>query len=336
MVERFTHCVQPFVEILTRFKSDLETYKKKKPNELYTLCCALKAALMDLLANHAAHNCTLLERMVALDCPQPGVIRSYLEVFEERLQVMVAVWYSGLLDCYCRALLPPCETAEDPRVVLGKVTVRRKECKVLRVCNWIVERKFANTFPNLQYWLSWLPYGRLLRSILEQMCCDLPKWITSVLDHLTLAAEDTEVFRASSLRSFATVAPPAAEAKGAGEFAGIVAETLLGKTAKVDPQSLFMGLAGLSDADGKPIMNQLERENLLPSLLMKHLGASMLQSSTPADISSIAELAGRFSAAATPSTEIEELKAALEEMKSTIARQKDRINGLEAHLSQKK
>jgi hypothetical protein len=42
---------------------------------------------------------------------------------------------------------------------------------VLRICNWSVHRKFATTFPSLQYWLGLLPFGVILRQQLEKICC---------------------------------------------------------------------------------------------------------------------------------------------------------------------
>ena len=42
---------------------------------------------------------------------------------------------------------------------LATITIRKRDCKIIRVCNWSA-RKFATTFPNLQYWFSFLPFTR--------------------------------------------------------------------------------------------------------------------------------------------------------------------------------
>ena len=74
-------------------------------------------------------------------------------------------------SCACSALLPPCpDPAASNCVPLATITIRKRDCKIMRVCNWSV-RKFVTTFPNLQYWLSFLPFVRSLRQAIEIGCC---------------------------------------------------------------------------------------------------------------------------------------------------------------------
>ena len=98
--------------------------------ELYAFCCNVKATLIELLYTHAAHNCTLMERLQQLVCPEPDEtqydLESYRSAITERLRVVRVVWYYALLDCVCSVLLPRCESSEDPRLVLGRVTVRKR------------------------------------------------------------------------------------------------------------------------------------------------------------------------------------------------------------------
>jgi hypothetical protein len=55
------------------------------------------------------------------------------------------------LACLCSALLPPCpEPTSDVRVPLAGLHIGSNPCRVLRVCNWTTQRKFATTFPALQ------------------------------------------------------------------------------------------------------------------------------------------------------------------------------------------
>jgi hypothetical protein len=76
------------------------------------------------------------------------------------------------LACLCSALLPPCpEPTSDVRVPLAGLHIGSNPCRVLRVCNWTTQRKFATTFPALQYWLSVSPIMREFRQLLDLACC---------------------------------------------------------------------------------------------------------------------------------------------------------------------
>src|SRR5690606_15608849 len=67
---------------------------------------------------------------------------------------------------------PPCPPAQpDERVPLASIRVSGNPCRVLSICNWTRHRKFATTFPSLQYWLGILPYGAALRDLLDRLCC---------------------------------------------------------------------------------------------------------------------------------------------------------------------
>jgi len=111
-----------------------------------------------------------------------------------------------LRSCVCSALLPPCpEPAGDNCVPLATLTIRKRDCKILRVCNWS-SRKFVTTFPNLQYWLSFLPFVRNLRQAIERACCRPFRKIdnTGVAPGAsrTQASEKTGTIRSVSARCF--------------------------------------------------------------------------------------------------------------------------------------
>jgi hypothetical protein len=60
---------------------------------------------------------------------------------------------------------------DEVRVPLAAIHVSRTPCRVLRVCNWTIYRKFATTFPAMQYWLGVFPFGKALRELLQTICC---------------------------------------------------------------------------------------------------------------------------------------------------------------------
>src|SRR4026208_2258367 len=95
------------------------------------------------------------------------------------------------------ALLPPapCGTSDD-RVPLAIVTVRKKDCKVIRVCNWTHLRKLVITFPTLEYWFGWIPWFKMIQDAIAAFCCadfELPRRETDTPGIVGMAAPATPV-----------------------------------------------------------------------------------------------------------------------------------------------
>ena len=110
-------------------------------------------------------------------CPDPTLDpRTFLRAFEKAVSEYIQIILQALLDCWCSAWLPSCpEPTDDSRVPLAVVKIRKKDCKILSVCNWTVLRPFAVTVPMFQYWFSWIhPFFQLQpdRSQSERLCCD--------------------------------------------------------------------------------------------------------------------------------------------------------------------
>ncbi len=141
--------------------------------QMFTWCCSLKASLQDFLVTNEIYDCQLVEKLAAFRCPDPGQFQTaqdYFNALENELLNPLRVEF--ILYCFCSALLPPCpDPVDDPRVPLATITVRKDNCQILKVCDWD-RRKIAITLPNLEYWLSILPYGRQLLQCLNQFCCD--------------------------------------------------------------------------------------------------------------------------------------------------------------------
>lgn len=182
---RFNQCVEPFTELIERLEKSIENLHEQSSitelNQALTVhsdCCNIKRELIDLVTKHADHNCTLQEDARLISCPEATETNDDYNEFRRETVVsltnMTKLLEIGLKDCLCSALLPQREINNDPRVVLGRVTVSRSGCKVVNVCNWITERKFATTPPNLEYWLSWLlaPSMQQLRQDLEDDFCE--------------------------------------------------------------------------------------------------------------------------------------------------------------------
>lgn len=156
-------------------------------------CCAVKDALAEYLREKPGYSCLLVERVAAIVCPDPALsdpdFNAAMTVAEGQFgQVALELLFS----CMCGALMPPCPpsapadcvplatifiqhgtatTTVDPETGATTTTTSGGGCRLLYVCNWTTLRRYLITAPNLRYWLSMLPCGRMLRESLEQFCC---------------------------------------------------------------------------------------------------------------------------------------------------------------------
>src|SRR5579859_639652 len=142
-----------------------------QPAQWNLWCCRVKAALIAYFSTGPQANCQIVARLQLWSCPDPNDPNFATEM-GEALITLGLLALEALLACLCQALLPPapCGTSDD-RVPLAIVTVRKKDCRVLRVCNWTSLRKLVLTFPTLEYWLSWIPWLSSLQDLIARFCC---------------------------------------------------------------------------------------------------------------------------------------------------------------------
>lgn len=132
---------------------------------------AMRAQLRRYFASHGSYNCELRALFDTIPFPPAGTLQHAGAIFLATVLLLV-VWMDALFNCFCSALLPPCPPpTQEARVPLASIHVTGSPCRVQRICNWSVHRKFATTFPALQYWLSLFPFGMALRRLMETICC---------------------------------------------------------------------------------------------------------------------------------------------------------------------
>jgi hypothetical protein len=308
LIKRFGDCLQPLLDALPDAPTGPDA---QDPQKLYDWCCDTKRGLLEYAGTHAVTSCCLLDQLKLIVCPPlsafPGAFPGLRDEFLE-----IAAGF--LLDCLCSALLPPCpEPVSDPRVVLAAVTVSfRDGCRIERVCNWTVHRKFTTTFPALQYWLSWLPLVRLLRDALERGCCrpcatplrraDRDRAIPGIRRarranrRAAAAGEAPAPAEAAGVREaepMAEAAGPAQPARASGaspfrprplavrrsrDMARLALNALVGRPNALDNRSLMLGLMDARDDDDKPYLSDLERENAPQLTILNHLARPILES----------------------------------------------------------
>jgi photosystem II stability/assembly factor-like uncharacterized protein len=91
------------------------------------------------------------------------VFKAYVDLFSKFTQY--------LKDCICDQLLLKCPTCdEEDKLYLACVSIRGNQ--VYKVCNFS-KRKYVKSFPAFDYWLSWIPFGPLVRKAVELVCCSV-------------------------------------------------------------------------------------------------------------------------------------------------------------------
>lgn len=234
-------------------------------NAWYQWACRYKEHLLTHFQYSPGYNCDLLAQLSVLVIVMPNP--AGITAFTWAVVLMFLVLLDALLACLCSALLPPCPMPTDEtRVPLATLHVATNPCRVLRVCNWMVERKFATTFPSLQYWLSALPYGTALRQALQAACCFD---VTSIFRKQFQMREMRGPVNAAGENPPGQPAPAASDTGGAGTNAAVAffrEQAML----RLDPT--FAKAKQVSDASallaetifsGKP----LEPERLVNTLL---------------------------------------------------------------------
>jgi hypothetical protein len=75
-------------------------------------------------------------------------------------------------DCLCDALNPPCQTCDDPGVLLAEICIR--DCVVTDICNMV--RHFVITWQSVRYWLDIKDFPLNINDLgraFENVCCAL-------------------------------------------------------------------------------------------------------------------------------------------------------------------
>jgi hypothetical protein len=137
-----------------------------------TYCCNLRQALIQYVLLNGGADCQALTKLQAVVCPAPTLDpQSFLFQLGLAIKAEFLIVFEFLIGCFCSAALPPILPPGDPRVPLASVRVRASDCTILSICNWTLLRKHVVTVKTLEYWLSWLPYGGMIRQFMQEACC---------------------------------------------------------------------------------------------------------------------------------------------------------------------
>ena len=328
LVTRIQACLQELSQQIAALPGGNST-----PQQRYAWCCSFKQTLQDFLVTQGSYDCQLADKLAILRCPDPS-LQDFETEWHKALQQLVVLLWEFLQYCFCSSLLPPCpEPVTTDCVPLATITVRRRDCRILKVCNW-GPRKFAITLPNLGYWLSFLnPFVQFLRDAIVRLCCAPLPLREAAFTSLAARAGGPVVAETLASASTARTASPSANLSPQQELTTLLYQAIVNPERGFNAQTLLvLNALGATDARSNPVMSPLERDNPLQFLLANQVAAPLIMSSMPDRSGSAEGLAARMgvSTETTSSTaaEMAALRAAVEELQSTVKSQQAEIKQL--------
>lgn len=253
-----------------------------------------KARLLNYLSDFPCRDDAAYADLAAYQVPDPADGQSAGMYKMAVLNSAASVIRPYLSREICQRLLPDCPPpAQNACVCLARIQVRTSgsTCYIRDICN-ISCRRFVVTFPNLGYWLNLTPYLRILRLILERICCGRR---SSVVGRITNSIRSV-LGRSAAI---STVGGPGGAAVGINtggtttlkspdttkQFAGLLWQTLANRPRQVDTDTLFLGGIGATDEEGQPFMTQEELQNPIEFLLLNQLVTPVLRGLIPERLS---------------------------------------------------
>jgi hypothetical protein len=291
LVEAFLACLTEFVDAMPEFLPPTTGQQDQ-----HDWCCAMHDAWAEWFITHPGYACQLAQRIAAIPCPQVGD-PNFTTILNNAANLFLLGALDILLSCLCKALMPPCPSAPtDDCIPLAVVTVDNTNgCNVVSICNWTTQRKYLTTFPSLQYWLSILPFGRVLRESLESLCCR--SFIRRVSAQDTNAPPASDVTpglrRAAAASAETSTTETGTSAKNISpstyfratprtmtrsrDFMQLAVQTFTDRATSANAEELVLGVTGAKDAKGESPLTDLESENLLQFLVLDQMAKPTLR-----------------------------------------------------------
>lgn len=351
MIDRFLECYRELISIIPEFPQDTSNLE-----QLRQFCCDFKDALKEFFTVHSTYACLLDESLASIVCPSRSQFsddpegKKYYDALIQTIleEVMIAAEY--MRYCLCAILLPPCpEPAADNCVPIATVQIRRSDCKVINVCN-LTGRRFAATLPNLAYWTSWLPIDQYVRKLLARICCEtilkpdldvqlgdmaLNKKVMYVKTEAKPEAAAEKAAKVEEMKAQPLKADAQAKAVNINrDMASIFSQAFERGANRLDLPTMILGAMGVADAEGKPLLTEVEQRNPLTALMANQLAMPLASSFMPQNMlgmTSAADLRKAILGGETPAVsaaEIQSLKAAVSKLTELVNQQQETINTL--------
>ncbi len=208
---RIACCIQGLQTAVLASRLPQSSNPAQDPQGWANFLCNLRQNLIQLVITQGATDCQLLARLQAIVCPSPNLdANTFTSEAYQALEAALLVIIELLLGCFCSAALPPCPPPGDPRIPLASVRVRASDCTIISVCDWTPLRKHVVTVKTLGYWLGWLPVAQIIRSFLQEVCCNAFN-LRNQFSPARYSGQQTKVTPAAEAR---VAAAPAAATEG--------------------------------------------------------------------------------------------------------------------------
>jgi hypothetical protein len=282
LIDTFRCCIEPLTKSLPTPPGAYGNYSQNR-DAWILWCCRMKDALIGFFSNGPQANCTLTETIQSYVCPGKNDPN-----FDAEMQQLVDIYNVLLIEamfaCLCNALLPPapCGTSDD-RVPLAIVTVRKKDCKVLRVCNWTHLRKIAITMPALEYWFGWIPWFKSIQDAIAGFCCADIRMPEPPRDNGPVILRTAEVPppEAASMKVNTMLDPDLV--RDNQTMSTLFMNMFARAGAPMDPAAVASGIYGHASPSKQPL-TEAERANVGPFLLLNQILRPVLGSMVPANL----------------------------------------------------
>ncbi len=174
MMANIACCIKQLEASLPAAPGDVTAITAAQVNAWFQWGCQMRTALANYFVRTGGTDCEALAKLQAIVIPSPAQpLAAFQAAMEQAVLQFALIYIEAVIACFCSNALPPCPPAEDPRVPLALVKVRKGDCHVVSVCDWTPLRKHVLTFPTLEYWFGFIPIARLLHEAMHKVCCDL-------------------------------------------------------------------------------------------------------------------------------------------------------------------
>ncbi len=327
LINRVLCCIKAILPELTPPPQD--------PTLLHQWCCTLRQNLLTFFAANPVHDCQMGGLLIHM-CDNENPIPAVVQIFGEYI-----------LNCICSAFLPPCPCpVSDDRVPIATITIQKSAtspCKLIEVCNLDV-RKFATTFPALQYWLS--PFGVFVRGFrkgLSTLCCTPSKPPQANIDQPSRA----NFMRASE----ALVSPDPMQS-----FSTFVVNSFLERTQSLDAQAFAFASLGITHDGGQVFMSSNDVSYPFETIFLNQVVWPVVETAFPANFTGVIRevMAGGFAAAPAPAPApapaaapspakaaapsaavLDNLMSQINDLQNTVKEQQSALNGLQKRSKRK-
>lgn len=290
LAKRFRCCTELLFDRAPQVPGEVTlTQVQANPGVWADWACRFKDYLQRYVSTRPGYNCALQAQLAAVSCPSA---QGPATVILQTAELLLTIWLDAVLACLCSALLPPCPSAHPSDLVpLASVRVSGNPCRVLSICNWTVHRKFATTYPALQYWLSVFPFGKELRQLLDAVCCMRIEYsppaaespIPGATNHMNMrgAAPDRAAPSPAYERARHRLNPAVGHPERLRAAAAMTGEAYRRAGKPLQPRHLFESVLLPESAKGDDHLSKSQVRNLPQFLALNSVLLPMVAAATP-------------------------------------------------------